>query len=67
MTTLLLIVFAASAYFAIKFIINQKKDHIKAKRLAEIDKQIERAETYKELVELTHEYNRVKYDQAPQD
>lgn len=67
MTTLLLIVFALSLYFAIKFIINQKKDHIKAKKLAEIDKQIERAETYKELVELTHEYNRIKYDQTPQD
>ena len=67
MKTILFISFAVFIYFAIKFFITRKKDHIKTKKLAEIDKLIEKADTYKELVELTHEYNRVKYDQAPQD
>jgi hypothetical protein len=60
MKTILFISCAVFIYFAIKFLISLKKNNIKAKKLAEIDKLIENAETYKELVELTHEYNRVK-------
>jgi hypothetical protein len=65
MKTILFISFAVFIYFAIKLFINRKKDHVKAKKLADIDKLIENAETYNELVELTHEYNRVKNEQTP--